>query len=203
MKKVKKHEMTKVKKYKELKEKNEDLKPRLDALEDEITRLEEEIEPLEDKVIQYKIRGDSREAAARKELEKKQAKIPEKKEQLRLGRKEFKLRAAEMAELQVGAREEINTNYQKIFEPKVKEFVKVLKQAEVMEKELLEIREKGRKAMTNEIDASADAMKIPAWPVILLPSERTGRVPVIRDFIKFIERNSKIKFKSKKNMKGD
>lgn len=187
--------MEKVKDFKKLREEFEGLGPKLNGIESQIQQLDDKYGPLEDEYLRYQILGDSRAAGLKKKLDKIKEQKADLKETLETGRKKLRIMSGVLAEKRQAAVNELNAKYVKKFETKVKQFVKKLEEAEAMEKELSDIREEGRKAMT-DIDASADAVKIPAWPVVLMPGVKNSQVPAVRDFIKFIEGNSKIKFKS-------
>ncbi len=184
--------MEKVKEYMELKEKLNGLGPEVNAIESEISQLNEEYEPLEEQWLKYQILDDPRAEGIKKEREKILKKKTALKEEFETGKKKLKIMASLLNEKRMSARDEINAKYLKIFEGKFREFVKVLKKAEAMEKELFDMRKEGQKAMT-DIDASQGALTIPAWPVVLIPGLENSQVPAVKSFTKFITSNSKIK----------
>jgi len=186
----------KVKEYRELKEKFDGLGPEINAIESEISQLNEELDPLESEYLKFLILEDPRAAGLKEEMEKIKEKKKKLKEAFETGRKKLRIMASLLNERRMKARKEINAKYLKIFESKVKKFVKTLRDAEAMEKELFDIREEGRKEMLS-IDASADFITIPAWPVVLMPGLKNSQVPAVKSFVRFIEGNSKIKLGGK------
>ena len=188
--------MEKVKEYQELKEKLNGLGPEVAVIESEISQLNEQYEPLEEEWLKYQILDDPRAEGIKKEREKILKKKTALKEELETGKKKLRIMASLLNEKRMKARDEINVKYTKIFESKFREFVKLLKKAEAMEKELFELRKEGQRAMT-DIDASQSALTIPAWPEILVPGLKNSQVPAVKSFVKFIESNSKIKLGGK------
>jgi len=182
----------KIKDYKKMKEEFEGLGPKLNAVESKIHSLNDEFDPLEEEFLKYQILEDPRAEGLKKQMDEIGKEKKGLKEELETGRKKLKIMSGILAEKRLAARREINQSYQKTFESKARKFVKLLKEAEEQERELRELREQGRQEL-RDIDDSEDALKIPNWPVVLMPGLKNSQKSNVKSFIEFIEGNSKIK----------
>jgi chromosome segregation ATPase len=185
----------KIESWRKLKKEREDLARDLQEIERKIEAQAREYEPLETEWLKYQILEDPRAGKIKERLQKMKAEKASLREALDQGRKKLKIMAGILAERRTAAEAEIDAEYVKRFQGKAREFIKILSDAADLERELVEIRRAGRKAMTG-IDASEGRCSISAWPEVLLTRNNPQR-SAEKDFIAFIDSNSQIKLEDK------
>ena len=182
--------MSKVRDYKRMKTDFDSLEKKIVNLGEEQRKLDSEFEPKSDEALRLKILEDPRAAQVKKDLEGLKERRTQIKGELEQAIRERRIMADILSGHKVAAAAEINKRNSKEFWEKAQVFAKKLQEAQHLEIELVEMRKKARKALT-EIDASEGLCGIPAWPGAVLPSPTNGQVGVYASFCKFMKDNSK------------
>ena len=181
-----------VKKYEEMSHNLKSLESKIIGLDGEARNIDAEYEPLDNEYLKLRVLEDSRADAKKAELVKMRERRAKVKEEIEEAKKSKQIMIAIINEYRDKARHEINDQYSKIFLEKVKVFVKRLREAEDLERELFELRKEARLALTKQIDASESFCNIPAWPEVLLPSMKNGQVGEVKSFVNFMKGNSNL-----------
>ena len=184
--------MSKVQNYKRMKTDLDSLEKKVVGLGEEQRKLDLEFEPKSDEALRLKILEDPRAAQVKKDLEELKERRTQIKDELEQAKRERRIMVDILGDHRSKAADEINKQNSKEFWAKAQVFAKKLQEAQHLEIELVEMRKKARKALT-EIDASEGLCGIPAWPGAVLPSPTNGQVGVYASFCKFMKDHSRDK----------
>ena len=179
--------MKKIKDYIEMKANLEHTEKKIKELKEEQRKIEHEFEPKSDTVLRYEILGDPRLKDAKQELEELRNRRTRIGGELEEAQRKLKLTAEILSERKVAAAAEINEKNSKEFLAKAQVFAKKLREVRDLENELMEMRKKARKDLT-EVDASEGSCKIPSWPAVLIPGP--GKTDSYAAFCDFMEKNT-------------
>ena len=182
--------MSKVKIYRRMKTDLDSLEKKVVNLTEEQRKLDLEFEPKSDESLRLKILEDPRAAQVKKDLEKLKGRRTQIKDELEQAKRERRIMVDILGDHRSKAADEINKQNSKEFWAKAQVFAKKLQEAQNLESELVEMRKKARKAMT-EIDASEGSCDIPAWPAVMSPSSANGQRGAYASFCRFMKDHSK------------